>query len=221
MGGNTASKTTVPSASAFDIAWNEVQNALHFVPREPPWSKTNPSLNVPWVQAPVDPVVPAVDHIPPPTHVEKRRRKGGGNHDDDRWHVALSQTSTPWYTGLSLSSPGALLEKLWELTVWVVGGVVWQYADWMDQFRQWDGTWSGLLLHTHLLWRTVVVSFLSLGLLEMVPLLETLGRWLSMFFEFLRYAFRLTGDALGEAWTLLVRVYDDVTGLVGRVRSVF
>lgn len=115
--------------------------------------------------------------------------------------------------------PMNIIEKVW-LTLRMVGGwVVWNYTDLMEQFQRWDGTWFGLVRHTHILWRASVVALLTLGILEVAPLLEMITQWVGMLFELVRFTFSLAGSAVEELWYLLSRVYDDLTGLVTSVRG--
>ena len=118
-----------------------------------------------------------------------------------------------WWTAV-VHGPMNVIEKLWITTRMAVGWVVWNYTDWVSEFSNWDGTWTGLLTRSHLIWRSMVVGLLTLGLLEIAPLLDVVARWIGMIFELIRVAFRLGSEGVEELWTLVVRVYEDIVSLV-------
>ena len=181
---------------------------------QPTVNNDNPSSNEPAVQVPVkDRHHPhGLHYTPPAIHFHR-----GGTSFFPKTSVVGSLAADAGMTWVYLwSGEGNIIDKLWTLTKRVVGGIVWNYTDWVDQFRLWDGTWRGLIVHSHLLWRTVVVGFLTLGILEIVPVIEALGRWLYYFYEFLRMVFGLTGDALSEMGSLVLKIYDDIRYLFDR-----
>lgn len=70
--------------------------------------------------------------------------------------------------------PWTIPEKLFE-ALWKAGGyVLWTYQDLADQFRQWDGTWYGLITHMGLLWRAGVTALVTWGLWQSAGILEML-----------------------------------------------
>ena len=87
---------------------------------------------------------------------------------------------------------GQLLEGLKK----AVGYVIWNYIDFAEQYRRWDGTLWGLVHGTKLLWRALVTVALTLGLLELGPLLEALAQWIRLFVDLVKTAFELTVEAV-------------------------
>lgn len=109
--------------------------------------------------------------------------------------------------------PMELARVLWDYARQGLGYIVWNYQDFYQQLQAWDGTVPGLLRHMGLWWRGAVVALITLGLLEIAPLLNALTTWMRMAFDLLSTLFRMTGAALDELWYLLERIWADVTSL--------
>lgn len=102
------------------------------------------------------------------------------------------------------------------LYLWIkktIGYVWWTYEDFFEQWRTWDGSAISLLKDTHRIWRTIVTGFITLGLLEIVPLLESLFHLWWGFMELVYYAFEFLGTGISEFVHFLWLVYDDVEWL--------
>ena len=118
------------------------------------------------------------------------------------------------YFGWTLTHhPDQAFALLWGYARQAVGWVVWNYTDFFQQLQAWDGTWFGLVGHMGLLWRGMVVALLTMGLIEIAPLLEALASWLRIAFDVIRTVFHLAGEALDELWYLLQRLWTDLTHL--------
>lgn len=109
--------------------------------------------------------------------------------------------------------PVDFVRQLFDYAKQGVGWIWWNYEDFYEQFRNWDGSWVGLAHSTGLFWRGLVCALITVGLWEIAPLLEALASWLRLTFDFLKGALQLTGVILDDVWYLLQRVWDDVTGL--------
>ena len=161
---------------------------------------TDPDLQNQTSKVPLRPQ-PRVTYVPPSV---RHYMDGEGDQESGfQW----------WWTHV-VHGPMNVLEKVWITTRMAVGWVVWNYTDWVSEFSKWDGTWTGLLTESHLIWRSTVVGLLTLGMLEVAPLIEILIRWFGMMFELMRVAFRLGAEGLEELWYLLGRVYEDLKSLI-------
>lgn len=119
-----------------------------------------------------------------------------------------------WWSDLqhgALRNPGHLLETAFGAVVGGVKYIGWNYVDFFDQIRSWDGTWWGLVQHSALLWRTLVTVLLTAGLIQVGPLLLAVTEWARMLGSLLASTFGLAGDALGMVW----EVVDDLAGYIG------
>ena len=175
-------------------------------PLVPSHPLTDPDLHSQNVRVPLNHRKRVVHWVPPAV----RHAMEGPMHSG----AILSDSAFQHWWNDVVHGPMSLLEKIFITTRMSVGWVVWNYTDWVQQFSKWDGTWRGLVLHTHILWRTVVVGLLTLGILEIAPLLELLTRWVGMMFELIRVAFHLVTDAVEELWYLFDRIYTDLRELM-------
>lgn len=89
---------------------------------------------------------------------------------------------------------GNVLEHIMYVTRYVFAWFIWEYVDWFHQVNMWSSYgWapSALLLHTTLLWRSMVVGALTAGIVEVAPLLwgfgEALDELLVVFGEFIGF----------------------------------
>lgn len=125
-----------------------------------------------------------------------------------------------WWSDLRqsmLRDPGHVLWAAASGVVDLVKYVGWNYVDFMDQIKSWDGTWAGLLRHSSLLWRTVVTVLLTAGLLQAGPLFLAITEWARMLGWLLSSSFGLVGDALGMVWEVVEDLVSYVTSLVSRI----
>lgn len=109
--------------------------------------------------------------------------------------------------------PVDLLKQLFDYAKQGAGWIVWNYQDFYQQLRNWDGSLVGLTRSMGLFWRGLVVGLITLGLVETAPILEALATWLRLAFDFLTGALGLTGSLLEELWYLLEKIWVDVTRL--------
>lgn len=105
------------------------------------------------------------------------------------------------------------VENLYLVIKKILGYVWWSYEDFVEQWRTWDGSAVSLLKDTHRIWRTIVTGFLTLGLLEIVPLLESVFHIWWGFMELVYYAFEFLGTGITEFFHFLWLVYDDAEWL--------
>lgn len=107
-------------------------------------------------------------------------------------------------------------KQLWDYTRRGMGWVVFQYTDFIDHLRHWDGSWISFTQTIGLLWRGAIALALTVGIVELSPLLQALGTWLRLVYDFIRGALGLVGEALDVLWYLLERLWYDITSYLGR-----
>lgn len=95
------------------------------------------------------------------------------------------------------------------------GWVVWNYQDFFQQLQQWDGSWLGFTRLTGLMWRGMMVALITVGIVEVAPLLQSLGTWMRLVFDFVRGFLGLVGSAVDELWYLLQTIVEDVRYYLG------
>lgn len=110
--------------------------------------------------------------------------------------------------------PVDFLRQLFEYTKQGMGWVVWNYRDFFQQLQQWDGSWLGFTRLSGLMWRGLVVGLLTVGFIEIAPLMSAVATWLRLVFDFMRGALGLVGAAVDELWELLYRLYVDIFSFV-------
>ena len=171
-------------------------------------------------------VVPATPSVPflsnPVTQpaLQTLLDTGSLNHSNGRGDGSqLSAFDSVWdqWRHTLTEHPLQFLGQLVDALKKAVGYVIWNYIDFAEQFRRWDGTLWGLVHGTHLLWRSLVTAAITVGLFEMGPLLEALATWARILVDLLRTAFNLTVEAVEMVWYVLGRVWDDVTEGVYRI----
>ena len=94
-----------------------------------------------------------------------------------------------------------------------VGYVIWNYEDLYNQFRLWDGSPLNLFRDMHFVWRCMVSAVITLGLIEIVPLLESLFSLWWDFMSLVYHAFVFAGHAVSEVIHFLVLLWDDADAL--------
>lgn len=135
----------------------------------------------------------------------------GGDRSLHRFdHPTLSDGGSHSLWEHVVRDPRYVVDRLWHLVTGTVGYVVWNYADFVEQFRSWNGTLPGLLTHVGLLWRTLVTVVLTLGLLELGPLVDGLSRLLAEVGTVLAGVFHLSVRATEELWALLALLWRDL-----------
>jgi hypothetical protein len=98
-----------------------------------------------------------------------------------------------------------------------VGYVIWTYEDLYNQLSHWDGKATSLLKDVHFLWRAAVTGLVTLALIEIGPLLQSLfSLWWDLM-ELLFGFFRFIGSAVQEAVYMVRILYDDVDALWFRI----
>lgn len=118
-------------------------------------------------------------------------------------------TQPSWWADLRVTAtqhPGQLLYTILSGMIQVTRYVGWNYVDFVDQIRSWDGTWLGLVRHTELIWRTLVTVLLTAGLIQAGPLLWLLTEWLELMGGAMVAFFRVLGSATDVIW----RTVDDI-----------
>lgn len=110
--------------------------------------------------------------------------------------------------------PADFFKRMWELTQDTVRWVVFQYTDFYHQLTNWHGGIDSFSQSMGLVWRGAIVAALTLGFVEIAPLMNALATWIRLVFDLLRGALGLVGEAVDELWNLLTRLWDDITGLV-------
>lgn len=174
----------------------------------------------------VNKVVPTIPlkHFTPfhvtPDLMQSVLETGSLNHangqGDGSYLTSFNTSWEQWRHTLS-KNPLQLLGQLIEGLKTAVGYILWNYIDFGEQFRRWDGTLWGLVHGTHLLWRSLVTVAITLGLLELGPLLEALAQWIRLFVDLIRTAFNLTVEAVEMVWYVLGRIWDDLAQMAGKL----
>lgn len=115
--------------------------------------------------------------------------------------------------------PSTILPHMYDVLKGIGSYVVWNYQDFVEQFRSWNGTWMGLLEHTGLVWRAFVTAFLTLGLIEIAPILGSLWTILLQLGEVLATVFRWATGVSLEAFHLIGVLWDDMVYMVRKLTS--
>lgn len=95
----------------------------------------------------------------------------------------------------------------------VVGYVIWNYEDLYNQFQKWDGSPLNLFQDMHFLWRGMVSAIITLGLIEIVPILESLVSLWWDFMGLVYHSFVFLGNAVSEAFHIIATLWDDADNL--------
>lgn len=119
-----------------------------------------------------------------------------------------------WWSDLQQTLRHNPSQLLWTISSGVVDAlkwIGWNYVDLVDQLRSWDGTWWGLMSHTTLLWRMVVTTLLTVGLIQAGPLLQALTEWIRLLGSMLSTTFGFVEEGLELLWQTLEDVFSFVT----------
>lgn len=112
--------------------------------------------------------------------------------------------------------PGLILKHLWDVTKGTAGYVAWNYNDFYQHFATWKGSYMDLLGDVKFMWRALVTGLLTVVLLEVFPLLESLGRLLWDIFHVIRMAFGLVERATEELFWFLTVIWNDTEEFIRR-----
>lgn len=118
-----------------------------------------------------------------------------------------------------LFHPGTIITHIYDVVKGFGSYVVWNYQDFVEQFRTWNGTWTGLLEHTALIWRMFVTAVLTIGIIELSPILASLWTILGELVEVLLTIFRWATGVSMEAFHLMGVLWDDVVSIVQRLTA--
>lgn len=127
-----------------------------------------------------------------------------------------------WWSDLqqtALQSPTHLVEAMFRGAMEGLRYVGWNYVDFLDQWKSWDGSWTGLLTHASLMWRTVVTVLLTAGLIQIGPLLLAVTEWVRMLGAVLVRTFGFVGDAVTLVWNTLEELMGYLYWTVQRLLS--
>ena len=108
------------------------------------------------------------------------------------------------------TDPRQILHSIWSIISSTFGYVIWNYEDFARQFQSWDGSVNGLLRHMGLLWRTMITIFITLGILELGPLIDGLSRIFMEIGELVVFMFRLVETTANEMWYFLNLLWEDL-----------
>lgn len=122
--------------------------------------------------------------------------------------VPVTTTSHLTHGGM-LTNPRQIIHHIWSVIRGTFGYVIWNYEDFVMQFQSWDGSVTGLLQHVGLLWRTMITVVITLGLLELGPLIDGLSRILMEIGELIMFTFRLVETTANEMWYFLNLLWED------------
>ncbi len=223
--------------SFFQGAWTEIRGAYHQV-----HDKSSPSVNladagsseraiVRLQQQPTDPTTGHREPVVLYDGVPKTFPGSNSVHllplDEQNTQMYLisqqtlvstdsSHTMKPWDL---VKNPQHVLKLIYRALIDTGKYVVWNYVDFVEQFRTWNGTWLGLLQHTGLVWRSFVTLFLTLGIVEAAPILMALWNILSNLMEVFYTLFRWTYETIDELLYLMEVLWNDAMSIVGRITS--
>lgn len=116
-----------------------------------------------------------------------------------------------------LAHPSLIVDHIWSVFREAGAYVSWNIHDFRAQFAAWDGSWSGLLTHIHLLWRMLVIGLLVVLVVEMEPLVAGLWRIARDIGRVLWMAVGLVESATEEIWSFLNVLIEDATSLLERM----
>lgn len=108
-----------------------------------------------------------------------------------------------------LSDPRQVVYQIWNTLHSTFGYIIWNYEDFVRQFQAWDGSLLGLMTHIDLMWRTMVTVVITLGILELGPLIDGLSRILMEIGEVIVFLFRLVETTASELWYFLGVLWKD------------
>lgn len=115
-----------------------------------------------------------------------------------------------------IKSPVLVINHLWDVFRRSGAYVVWNYTEFYNHFAHWTGSYTGLLTNVQFVWRAFVTLLLTICAVEVLPLIEGLGRLLWDIFYVIRSAFGLVERFADELFMFLTVVWDDTAALIGR-----
>ena len=134
--------------------------------------------------------------------------RGQDEHDNPKHHVT--------HQAMLFRAPELIIQHLWDVFKRGGGYVVWSYTDFYNHFTTWKGSYVDLLTDVRFMWRSFVTVLLTITLVEILPLIEGLGRLLWDIFEVIRSAFGLVERAVEELFLFLSIIWNDTEALVRR-----
>ena len=164
----------------------------------------------------VVPVVPRTPYSPfavTPDQMQHLLEHGSLNHPNgvgDGSHLTSFNSVWDQWQHTLTQHPLQFIGQLVDALKNTVGYVLWNYIDFGEQFRRWDGTLWGLVHGTQLLWRSLVTVAITIGLFELGPLFEAMAEWARILVDLLRTVFGLTVEAVEMVWYVIGRVWDDL-----------
>lgn len=106
-----------------------------------------------------------------------------------------------------------LVDDIYRALKTTFGYVLFTYEDLYNQLMLWDGKVTSLLTNVHFLWRMAVTGIVTIGILEIVPLLESIfSVWWDLM-ELIYHFFEFLGSAVQEVVYGIRILYDDVDAL--------
>lgn len=93
------------------------------------------------------------------------------------------------------AADAGVLEWLYTGVVWTGGYAVFTYADFVEEWRDWDGSLLGIF-EPHRLLRTFITVAVTIGLTYVLPMIDVLIRLTERFYNFVVTVFGWTGEAL-------------------------
>lgn len=138
------------------------------------------------------------------THHHKR---GQDEHPNPKYHLT--------HLGM-FQHPELIIKHLWDVTKGTAFYVAWNYNDFYQHFATWKGSYVDMLTNVQFMWRALVTGLLTVVLLEIFPLLESLGRLLWDIFHVIRMAFGLVERATEELFWFLSVIWNDTEEFIRR-----
>lgn len=136
-------------------------------------------------------------------------------------------TSCPFVNFVSKvhANPAHILYAIYDITRQTVSWVIWNYRDFYEVLTHpvvsegfWQSVWNTpekLLWLGHVIWRGLVVTGITLGLVNAGPFLLAMYEWFGLFLRFLWEAFSLTEQAVQTLWRVIEDIIEDIRYLVG------
>lgn len=124
--------------------------------------------------------------------------------------VTLSGASGHWYM---LLHPSTILSHMYDVLKGTGSYVIWNYHDFVEQFHSWNGTLTGLLEHTALVWRMFVTIVLTLGLFELSSVMASLWGILVQLGNILRSIFSWVTGITSEMFYIIGLLWDDAVSI--------
>lgn len=227
---------TVESAHPIDQQLMDVVDP-HNNRRKPIWATDTPDARAPAHPPTTSSQIPPrnLDLVPPATIPPRGQAQRDHVHtvpldSDIGQQVVLNHTRAQdertkqrkhhlTHSGMLWGHPELVIQHLWDVVKQGGGYVVWNYTDFYNHFVTWKGSYVDLLTDLKFMWRALVTAMLTIGLIEIMPLLEGLGRLLWDVFYVLRMAFGLIERTSEELFAFLTVLWDDAVSLVQRLTT--